>query len=60
MASAMHPSARPTPSSLEMTVDRAVDLPRSQGASPRHSRAYVEDEQRGERGKDQARRGHFK
>jgi len=32
-----------------------VDLPRSQGATTTHSGAYVEEEQRGERGKDQAR-----
>jgi hypothetical protein len=43
-----------------MTVDRAADLPRSQGGRTTHSGDYVEDEQRSVRGKDQARHGHFK
>jgi hypothetical protein len=40
--------------------DRAADLPRSQGAATTHSGAYVEELQRGERGKDQARRVKWK
>jgi hypothetical protein len=46
--------------SLEVTVDRAADLPRSQGGRTTHSGDYVEDEQHSERSKDRARRGHFK
>jgi hypothetical protein len=46
--------------SLPLSPDRAVDLPRSQGAATTHSGAYVEESQRGERGKDQARRAQWK
>ena len=46
--------------SLEVSADRAAALPRSQGGRTTHSGDYVEDEQRSERGRDQARRAHLK
>ncbi|HEY2733544.1 MAG TPA: hypothetical protein VGI70_06145 [Polyangiales bacterium] len=42
--------------SVGLSTDRAVDLRRSRGARTTHSRDYGEDEQHGERRRDQARR----
>ncbi|MEY4576513.1 MAG: hypothetical protein RL701_1216, partial [Pseudomonadota bacterium] len=45
--------------SVELILDRDVASPRSLGAKARHSGAYVEPEQRRERGEDQARQNQF-